>query len=164
MNQLISNNAHMLQNGCCFPSVSQISQESPCSLWETYKKGKPGMCPSALPSCIRKPSRVLILWFWIWEAHGRCEAILRFQQDGSGRGSQWAGGRGQGRGTFQQFREGLMRSWTNIVVVETEQSKNRECTELGVWLMWKGGREEVPLLGGGTEGRTGVGRTAWCHS
>ena len=39
-----------------------------------------------------------MLWFWIWEANGRCEAILRFQQDGSGRGSRWAGRKRPGQG------------------------------------------------------------------
>ena len=69
---------------------------------------------------------------------------------------------------FQQLWEGLMRCWASRVMVVTEQPKNVNCTELGIWLLWKlegggeegeksrpnllawaSGREEVPLLGGG---------------
>lgn len=65
VNQLISNNvcaAEWLLLPFHLPNRPRIS------LWHNLKG-----CVLSRPRCFMKPPQVLILWFWLREANGRCE-------------------------------------------------------------------------------------------
>lgn len=134
VSQLISNSAHGLQNGWCFLSASSdppgISWSPAC---RKHTRETPGTCPSVLPGCIRKPSWVLILWFWIWEANERCEAMLRSLAGMTpGKGSDEQGEEAKAGRHFSSSGRGWRDAGPTVTVV-TKQPKKVSCTELGVW-------------------------------